>query len=145
MTMSGLTEKLSRLAPYGLAAVRVIAALLFMQHGLQKVFGFPPGDHPPGQFVLFSFMGVGGLIEMIGGFLVAIGLFTRPAAFLMSGEMAFAYFVFHVPDHANVAWGWIPVVNDGDLCVLFCFTFFHIFLNGAGLLSVDRLLARRSA
>ena len=113
------------------SAAYVVAALLFMQHGAQKLFGFPGGGH---TVELMSLMGLAGVLEFFGGLLVLLGLFTRPVAFILSGEMAFAYFIVHA--HANF---W-PVINGGDLAVLFCFTFLYLSAAGGGTVSLDRVL-----
>jgi putative oxidoreductase len=105
---------------------------LFLQHGMQKLFGFPPGPNagPP----LLSLMGLAGLIELVGGGLVTVGLFTRITAFVLCGQMAFAYFMAHAPR------GFMPINNGGDLAVLFCFVFFYLVFAGPGLWSVDALM-----
>lgn len=118
-----------------LSVLRVVAALLMMQHGGQKVLGFPaPAKF---DFVLFSQMGVAGIIELVGAFLLFIGLFTRPVAFLLSGLMACAYFIAHAPR------GFWPMVNGGELAVLYCFLFLYLSVAGGGDWTVDRLLRKR--
>lgn len=104
-----------------------------MQHGLQKVFGLLGKDAVP---TLASQAGVGGLIELIGGGLLVLGLFTRPVAFLLSGTMAVAYFQFHAPG------GFWPVVNKGELAALYCFVYLFISAAGAGPWSIDALLKK---
>lgn len=118
--------------------LRVVAALIYMQHGAAKLFGVLGGfgPQPGGTVTLFSLMGLAGVIEFFGGLLVALGLFTRPAAFIMSGEMAVAYFMAHFPH------GWFPLLNHGELPVVLCFTFLFIAAHGAGSFSLDRLLGR---
>lgn len=118
-------------SPVLLSLLRIVVALLFMQHGAQKLFGFPGGGH---TVELMSLMGLAGVLEFFGGLLVLLGLFTRPVAFILSGEMAFAYFMVHA--HANF---W-PVINGGDLAVLFCFTFLYLSAAGGGTVSLDRVL-----
>jgi putative oxidoreductase len=118
-------------APRLLAALRVISALLFLEHGLVKVFGFPPGA-APGPQALLSFFGIAGLIETAGGILLLIGLFTRPVAFLLAGEMAVGYFTVHAPQALY------PAVNGGDAAILFCFVFLYLSAAGPGAWSVDR-------
>lgn len=130
-------------APYSLGLLRIMAGLLFMQHGMQKYFQFPPGGHQEGAFNLFSMFGIAGTLELFGGALIALGLFTRPAAFLLSGQMAVAYWMVHVPMGMAMEAGFFPVVNGGDLAILFCFVFLHLFLAGPGALSVDGLLTRK--
>jgi putative oxidoreductase len=117
--------------PYVLSLLRLIVGLLFFEHGLSKLFNFPPGNLHPGAFELLWFAGV---IETIGGLLVALGLFTRAAAFITSGEMAIAYFLRHEPRSP------FPLINGGEGAVLFCFLFFYLFIAGGGAWSVDRLL-----
>ena len=111
------------------ALLRIVSGYLFLWHGTQKFLDFPkqgPGD-------LNAMMPLGGGIEIIGGILIVIGLFTRPAAFICSGTMAVAYWVFHAP-HANPA---LPILNNGELSVMFTFVFLYIAARGAGIWSVD--------
>jgi putative oxidoreductase len=122
------------------ALLRVVTGGLFMQHGVQKLFGLltdpsRPWNGPPD---LFSQMWFAGFLETFGGLLIVIGLFTRPVAFLLSGEMAVAYFTAHAP---RSFW---PILNNGEHTVLFCFAFFYLFATGAGPLSADAMLRRRS-
>ncbi len=119
----------SRWSPYMLAILRIITALLFMEHGTSKLFGFPPSPNPGPA--LLSLPGLAGALEVIGGFLVLIGLFTRPVAFILSGEMAFAYFIGHAPR------SFFPVLNGGDAAILYCFVFLYLFIAGPGAWSVD--------
>jgi putative oxidoreductase len=116
--------------PRLLAVLRVVAALLFLQHGLTKFFGWPGPQSP--NFHLFSLSGLGGAIEIVGGVLVALGLFTRPAAFIMSGEMAVAYFMSHQPR------GLFPIENRGEGAILYCFIFLYLAIAGPGAWSLDR-------
>jgi putative oxidoreductase len=125
-------------APRLLAALRIVSALLFLEHGLVKVFGFPAGAEP-GQQALLSFFGIAGLIEAVGGVLVLIGLFTRPVAFLMAGEMAVGYFMVHAPVN------FYPAVNGGDAAILFCFVFLYLSAAGPGAWSVDEMRAGKPA
>jgi putative oxidoreductase len=125
-------------APRVLAALRIISALLFLEHGLVKVLGFPAGA-APGPQALLSFFGIAGLIETVGGVLLLIGLFTRPVAFLMAGEMAVAYFVVHAPG------SFFPAINGGDAAILFCFVFLYLFAAGPGAWSIDEMRAGKSA
>jgi putative oxidoreductase len=125
-------------APRLLAALRIMSALLFLEHGLVKVFGFPAGAAPgPQEFI--SFFGIAGLIETVGGVLLLIGLFTRPVAFLMAGEMAVGYFVVHAPG------GFFPAINGGDAAILFCFIFLYLSAAGPGAWSVDEMRAGKAA
>ena len=125
---------ITRWTPFAHAALRIVAGLLFLAHGVVKIFGCPPGAQP-GVQQLTTLMGVGGLIELVCGILILIGLFTRPAALLASGEMAVAYWMFHAPQSP------FPAVNQGDAAILFCFVFLYLFFAGPGPLSVDH--ARR--
>jgi putative oxidoreductase len=121
-------------APRVLSIVRVVVGLLYLQHGLSKWFGFPaPFPH------LTPLLGVAGIIEIVGSVLVILGLFTRPAAFIMSGEMAVAYFLAHAPRSP------FPLVNHGEAAVFYCFFFFYLFVAGGGAWSLDRLLRPRAA
>lgn len=115
-------------APRILSILRLVAGLLFLQHGLQKLIGFPPTDHAPAMFSLFW---IGGVIEVVTGTLIAIGLFTRPAAFVASGMMAVAYWMVHAPQ------GPFPANNGGDAAVLFCFLFLYFVFAGPGPWSAD--------
>jgi putative oxidoreductase len=124
----------SRWSPRVLGALRIVTAFLFMQHGGQKLFGFPApsqGVHP-----LLSLIGVAGMLEFFGGLLLLLGLFSRPVAFLLSGEMAVAYFMVHAPQ------GFWPLLNRGDLAVLFTFVFLYLAVAGGGSWSVDHLWRR---
>ena len=122
-----------------LSVLRIVAALLFMQHGTQKLFGFPPSSTPvpTAPLELLSQTGIAGILEVFGGLLLLVGLLTRPVAFLLSGEMAVAYFKSHAPR------GFFPIVNRGELAALFCFLFLYFVFAGAGRWSLDALLARR--
>lgn len=117
--------------------LRIIAGLSFMLHGTQKVFGVPPNpaEAPP----LTSLLGAAGVIESIGGGLLTIGFLTRPAAFIMAGEMAVAYFTVHAPR------GFLPLLNQGELAVLYCFIFLFFASTGAGAYSVDSLVFKASS
>lgn len=133
--MSNVTAFCQSWAPRLLSVLRIVAGFMFMLHGLQKLVGFPAPF--PRHIELFSLLGLAGTIEMVGGALVLLGLFTRPAAFIMSGEMAFAYFMGHFP---KSFW---PVLNGGDPAVLYCFVFLYLAAAGAGPWSLDR--ARNAA
>lgn len=115
---------------WGFAALRVVAGVLFACHGAQKLFGVLGGDSVP----ILSRTGLAGLIELFGGGLIALGLFTPYVAFIASGEMAVAYFLAHAPQ------GLWPIQNRGELAVLYCFLFLYIAARGAGPLSLDRLV-----
>jgi putative oxidoreductase len=127
-------DQLDRAAPYLLSILRIVAGVLFFEHGASKLLGFPQPGHSPDFLTLIWFAGV---IEFIGGILVALGLFTRTAAFIMSGEMAFAYFMSHAPHSL------FPIINGGDAAILYCFLFLFIACAGAGPLSLDALLWRK--
>jgi putative oxidoreductase len=116
-------------APRVLSILRIVAALLFMEHGTQKLLGFPPGDRP--QPELFSLIGLAGVLELVGGILLVLGLFTRPVAFILSGEMAVAYWMAHAPQSFS------PIVNGGDSAILYCFVFLYLAVAGGGAWSLD--------
>ncbi|HTR81123.1 MAG TPA: DoxX family protein [Bacteroidota bacterium] len=115
---------------YVLSVTRVIVALLFMSHGSQKLFGFPPGPSM-GRVDLFSLLGVAGVLEFFGGFLLLVGFFTRLVAFILSGEMAVAYFTVHS------GLGLWPILNKGELAMLYCFVFLYFSSAGGGAWSLD--------
>ena len=125
-------EFLDRYSPYALAVLRIVTALIFMEHGTQKLFGFPA---PPEQGMppLLSLFGIGAVMEFLGGLLILIGLFTRPVAFLLAGEMAVAYWMVHAPQN------FYPALNGGDAAILYCFVFLYIFTAGGGAWSLDNL------
>jgi putative oxidoreductase len=123
-------------SPRVLSILRIVAALLFMEHGLMKLFHFPaapPALPSPLPMILVA----AGWIEIVGGALIALGLFTRAAAFVCSGEMAVAYFMVHAPQNL-----W-PALNMGEAAVLYCFVFFYLIFAGAGLWSLDALVRKR--
>ena len=126
-----------RWAPRLLSVLRIVTAFLLMQHGSQKLFGFPAEAGQTASPPLTSLMEVAGGLEFFGGLLVLLGLFTRPVAFVLSGFMAVAYFMAHAPD------GFWPILNQGDLAVLFCFVFLYLSAAGGGPWSLD--VWRRSA
>ena len=115
-----------------LSILRIVAALLYLEHGLAKFFGFPHVANFD-NLNLVSLIGVAGLIETIGSALLVLGLFTRIAAFIMSGEMAFAYFMSHAPR------GFFPILNNGEVAVLYCFLFLYFAVAGGGAWSIDQL------
>lgn len=119
-----------------LGILRIVAGLLFLAHGLVKLFGFPPGAQP-GQQGMITLLGIAGIIELVAGALIVLGLFTRPAAFLAAGEMAVAYWMMHAPR------SFYPVVNQGDAAILFCFLFLYLVAAGPGAFSLDGARARR--
>ena len=128
---------LSKWEPQMLSVLRIVTGFLFMAHGTQKLFGFPAGPQPSPRPPLASLMGVGGLLEFVGGLLILFGLFTRPVAFVLSGMMAVAYFGWHAP---SSFW---PVINRGDPAVLYCFVFLYFVFAGGGPWSVDYCLRRQ--
>ena len=125
-------------APRVLSILRIVSAYLFTLHGTQKIFGFPPGRS--GTVDLMSLAGAAGMLELVGGLLLLIGLFTRPVAFILSGEMAFAYFIAHA-GRGNPL---MPITNGGDLGVEWCFVFLYLAVAGAGPWSLDALFGRRA-
>ena len=128
-----MNERLAAWSPYALAVLRIITALLFIQHGTQKFFAFPPSEFFPEAPAIFSQMGVAGLLELVGGVLILVGLFTRPVAFVLSGFMAAAYFLGHAPQ------GFFPASNGGDAAILFCFIYLYMVFVGAGAWSLDAM------
>jgi putative oxidoreductase len=134
--MSNLVGLRTEWEPRVLSILRIMVSLLFMEHGLGKLFGFPPVPNQPGMFQLLWFAG---LIECVGGLLVAVGLFTRATTFILPGEMAMAYFMSHAPRN------FYPVLNGGDAAILYCFVFFFIFVAGGGVWSLDRLRSSEAA
>jgi len=130
-----------RLAPVFLSVLRIVTAFVFLQYGTAKLFGLPGPILPNGGTVplsqLFSQIGLAAMLEAAGGLLLLIGLFSRPVAFLLSGEMAFAYFIGHAPQ------GFWPVLNQGVPAILFSFIWLYLSAAGPGPLSVDALRAHR--
>lgn len=126
----------SRFTPQAITALRVVTGLLFIGHGLVKLAGFPEGAQP-GMQPLLSLFGIGAVIEVVTGALVVLGLSTRPAAFVASGQMAVAYFMFHAPS------SFYPVLNGGEPAILFTFIFLLLSTTGAGAYSLDGLRAAR--
>ncbi|GJE58347.1 DoxX family protein [Methylobacterium trifolii] len=126
--------RLNGFSPYALSVLRIVTGLLFIAHGTQKFFDLPPRTNPAPQ--LLSLFGIGGLLELVGGALIILGLFTRPVAFLLSGQMAVAYFMFHAPKSVY------PSVNGGEPAILFCFVFLYLCFAGPGLWSVDATRTR---
>jgi putative oxidoreductase len=112
-----------------LAILRIVTALLFLEHGTQKLFGFPPSEYPAPA--LLSLMGVSGVLEVAGGLLLLLGLFTRPVAFILAGMMAVAYWMAHAPQ------SFFPILNNGDAAILFCFVFLYLFVAGGGAWTID--------
>lgn len=124
------TDALNRYGSHALAVLRIVTALLFIEHGTQKLFDFPPapqGGLPPA----FSLFWIGAVLELAGGVLILVGLFTRPVAFVLSGEMAIAYWLVHAPESA------FPALNGGDAAILFCFVLLTFVFTGPGAWSMD--------
>lgn len=125
-----MQKALGRFAPYIYVLLRVISGLAFSQHGAQKLFGLLGAKQ---AVVLTSQFGLAGVIEFVGGLMIALGLFTSPVAFVASGEMAWAYF----QQHAKA--GFFPIQNGGELAVLYCFIFLYVAAIGSGKLSIDSI------
>jgi putative oxidoreductase len=121
-------------SPRMLSVLRIMTGLLFLEHGTQKLFAFP-GPGP----ALTTLVVVQALLELVGGILILIGLFTRPVAFILAGDMAVAYFMAHAPR------GFFPTLNGGQLAILFCFVFLYLFVAGGGVWSVDEQRSSRRA
>lgn len=128
---------MTRYEDAGYAALRIVAGFMFTFHGVQKILGYFTAKPPP---EVFSQMWIGGIIELVGGVLIALGLFARPAAFIAAGTMAVAYFQFHwkLQGGAKI----LPIANGGELGALYCFVFLLIAIKGAGVASLDRLRGR---
>ena len=120
-----------------LSILRIVTGLIFITHGTAKLFGFPAGPNPSPPVELMSQRGLAGVLEAFGGAAIALGLFTRPVAFLLSGEMAVAYFQAHFPRSVY------PTINGGVSAALYCFIFLFLSFAGGGPWSIDALLARR--
>ncbi len=138
--MSRITSLWQKSASQLLSVLRIVSAFLFMQHGSRKLFGIPGGEQL--QLIPFEKLftlapGLAGILELGGGLLLLVGLFTRPVAFVLSGLMAFAYFMAHFPRHPV-----FPILNHGELAVLFCFAFLYLSAAGGGPWSLDRLRRR---
>ena len=129
---------LSRFSPQLLGTLRIVAGLLFLSHGLVKVFGFPFGAEP-GPQPLLSLFGIGGVIEIVTGTLIMLGWHTRIAAFIASGQMAVAYWMFHAPS------SFYPVVNNGDAAILYSFLFLYLVAAGPGAFALERRRERQIA
>ena len=126
-----------RWTPIARSVLRIVSAFLFTSHGLQKILDFPVARATPVE--LTSLSGIAGLLELVGGMLMLLGLFTRPVAFMLSGEMAFAYFLAHAPQ------GFWPILNRGELAVLYCFVFLYFAVAGGGSFSIDAWSKHRLA
>ena len=129
-----MLDSLSRYTPYALAALRIVTALIFIEHGTQKLIGWPA---PPasGLPAVMTLSWIGGVLEAVGGVFILLGLFTRPVAFILSGEMAVAYWMFHAPRN------FFPLLNGGDAAILYCFVFLLLVFTGPGAWSIDGMRA----
>ena len=131
---------LAKYSPQLLAVLRIVTALLFFEHGTQKLLGFPPMPAgmkaPAGMNPMMLFAGI---LELVGGLLIAVGFLTRPTAFILSGEMAVAYFIGHAP------MGFFPATNMGDAAILYCFIFLYLVAAGPGAWAVDNAAQRNPA
>jgi putative oxidoreductase len=130
-----MNVSLGRFAPYILSLLRIATAIVFIPHGTQKLFYVPNAPHPP--LPMFSQIWFAGVLEVFGGGLMLLGLFSRPVAFLLAGEMAVAYFQEHAPH------GWLPILNEGELAVLCGFIWLYISAAGPGPWSLDAIVRRR--
>ena len=126
---------LSKYAPYALGLLRIVTALLFIEHGTMKLFGWPSSGEAGGSLSTLSL--IAGILEVFGGVAVLLGFFTRPIAFLLSGQMAVAYWMAHAPQ------SFFPALNGGDAAILFCFIFLYFFFAGPGAWSMDAKRAGR--
>jgi putative oxidoreductase len=140
MNDSGLLVCWRSWAPYFLSILRIMAALLFIEPGSAKLFAFPVAVMPGGgTAAIASLAGIAGILEVFGGLCLLLGFFTRPVAFLLSGEMAVAYFIGHAPH------GFWPIVNHGELAILFCFLWLFVSAAGPGPWSIDAMRHRQLA
>jgi putative oxidoreductase len=136
MTGTKMDKFFDAWSPRVLSVLRIATSLLFLQHATAKLFAFPHVAYFD-NLKLASLLGVAGVIELVGGALVLVGLFTRPAAFILSGQMAVAYFMAHAPQ------GFFPLLNQGELAALYCFVFLYLAAAGGGAWSLDELRAGR--
>ena len=136
--MSKLDSFYATWAPRVLSIVRIVAGFMLVQHGTQKLLGLPTGPNPMPRLPILSLVGFAGVLELFGGLLLLIGLFTRPVAFILSGMLAVAYFMVHAPQ------GFWTVLNKGELAALYSFLFLYFAVAGGGEWSLDRLLWRSS-
>ena len=128
--MDNFQSSLTVWTPRILGILRIVTGFLFLQHGMAKLFGVPHVAMFDGLH-LFSLLGFAGVLELVGGLLMVVGLFTRPTAFILSGEMAVAYFMAHAPH------GFLPILNQGELAVMYCFVFLYFAVAGGGAFSLD--------
>jgi putative oxidoreductase len=135
--MNALRRLLQAGEPRVLSILRIVVGLLYLEHGMQKIFNFPPSPKPRAYELFTLVPGLAGIMEFVGGILIILGLFTRPVAFLLSGEMAFAYFMSHAPR------GFYPISNGGEPAILYCFIFLYFCFVGAGVWSLDEMRSPR--
>lgn len=131
-----IADRLTARAPTMLSVLRIVAALIFLEHGAQKFLGFPPGEFAGAAWSFDSPGHFAGIVELVGGLLLLLGLFTRSAAFIASGTMAVAYWMAHAPQD------FFPVNNQGDAAILYCFIFLYLVFAGPGPLSLDAAMKR---
>ena len=129
-----MDEFVTKWQPQALSVTRIMSGLLFLEHGTGKYLDFPHLERVP---PMLSMPGIGGILELVGGALMVLGLFTRPVAFLLSGEMAVGYFYAHAPR------GFFPLLNGGDAAILYCFVFLYLFFAGPGPWSIDAMMKRK--
>jgi putative oxidoreductase len=130
MSLARIESFLTEKTPHALGIVRIAAALIFLEHGTQKLLGFPAGEHAGVN--PFSIYGAAGALEIVGGLLLLFGLFTRPVAFILSGQMAVAYWFFHAKSD------FFPANNGGDAAILYCFLFLLFVFTGPGRFSLGK-------
>ena len=135
--MPAIDSFLATWSPRVLSVLRIMVGLLFLEHGMSKYFSFPVS--PSTGVAPMSLSGINGMIELVGGVLIVLGLFTRPVAFILAGDMAFAYFIAHAPR------GFFPLLNAGELAIIYCFVFFYLAVAGGGVWSLDHLRAGNKA
>jgi putative oxidoreductase len=131
-----MDDMFSKWQPVALSLLRFITGLLLFQYGVAKLLKFPP-DSPFAKVEITSLFGIAGCLELVLGGLLLLGLFTRPAAFILSGEMAFAYFIGHFPK------SFFPVINNGTSAILLCFTCLYLATSGGGPISLDAMIRRK--
>ena len=130
-----MTETMAAWAPRALSVLRIITGLMIIEHGMAKLLGWPVVA-AFGQLKLFSLLGLAGTLELVGGALLILGLFTQPVAFILSGEMAVAYFMFHAPR------SFFPLINGGSLAIIYCFACLYLSTAGGGPWSVDATMKK---
>jgi putative oxidoreductase len=132
-----MDQVFSKWQPVALSLLRFMTGLLLFQYGVAKILKFPP-DSPFAKVEIASLIGIAGCLELVLGGLLLLGLFTRPAAFILSGEMAVAYFISHSPK------SFFPVINNGTAAILFCFTCLYLATSGGGPIGLDAMMRRKS-